>query len=163
MESFDQIAKQYEPMIHKIIHSLNIYKNKNEFFQLGLISLWEVTERFDAEKGSFTSYAYANIKGKMMIELTKQRREEERSVYPKEEFWEFIEDPSIDQPFEMEFLLLYCRDLTINQKKWVLYTCLEGLSIEQMAHKEQVSVSAVKAWRKGAREKLKRRLEIIDK
>lgn len=162
MESFDKKATQYEPMIHKIIHSLNIYKNRSEFFQLGLISLWEVTERFDSEKGNFTSYAYSYIKGRMMTELTKQRRQEERSVYPEEEFWEFIEDKSIEQPFEVDFLLFYCKNLTVNQKKWVLYTCLKGLSVEQIAHKEQVSISAVKAWRKGARGKLKGQLEIKD-
>jgi hypothetical protein len=33
LESFEQLTKQYTPMIHKIINSLHIYKNRDEFFQ----------------------------------------------------------------------------------------------------------------------------------
>jgi len=162
MESFNQLVKQYENMIHKVMHSLNIYKNKDEFYQIGLIALWEANERFDPEKGPFTSFAYAYIKGRLMTELTKNSKEEERSVYPKEEFWNVIEDPVIEQPFEKKFLLTFCEALTENQTKWVLYTCIDCLSIAEIAEREGVSVSAVKAWRKGAKTKLRGSLEIWD-
>ncbi|AIE61405.1 sigma-70 family RNA polymerase sigma factor [Bacillus methanolicus] len=159
MESFEQLARQYEPMIHKLIFTANIYKNKEEFFQLGLISLWEASQRFNPEKGNFTNYAYTYIKGKFMTELTKANKHEERNIYPKEEFWEFIVDPITEDPFEVNFLLSYCEPLTPNQTKWVLYTFLDGLTIKEIAEKENVSVSAVKSWRKGAKEKLRESLK----
>lgn len=162
MERFDQLVKQYENMIYKIMHSLNIYKNQEEFYQIGLIALWEANERFDPEKGAFTSFAYAYIRGRLMTELTKNNKHEERSMYPKDEFWDIIEDPLIEQPFEKKFLLTYCEALTENQTKWVLYTCIDDLSVAEIAKKEGVSVSAVKAWRKGAKERLKGSLEIWD-
>lgn len=162
MERFDQLVKQYENMIYKIMHSLNIYKNQEEFYQIGLIALWEANERFDPEKGAFTSFAYAYIRGRLMTELTKNNKHEERSMYPKDEFWDIIEDPLIEQPFEKKFLLTYCEALTENQTKWVLYTCIDDLSVAEIAKKEGVSVSAVKAWRKGAKERLKGSLEIQD-
>lgn len=155
---FDDLVKQYEPMIYKIIRSLHIYKNKEEYFQLGLVGLWEAMKRFNPKKGDFTNYAYTYIKGLFLSEMTKVTRHEERCVYPKDEFWEAMEDIHPEQPLEKKLLLSYCRELTDNQTKWVLYTCLDGLSVKEIADYENVSVSAVKAWRKGAREKLRKTL-----
>jgi RNA polymerase sigma factor (sigma-70 family) len=61
VESFDQLVVQYQPMIHKIIKPLHM----DEFYQTGLIGLWEAAHAFDVRKGSFSNYAYTCIKGKM--------------------------------------------------------------------------------------------------
>ena len=71
-------------------------------------------------------------------------------------------DESPDHSFAKEFILSFCDGLTENQKKWVLYTVIDDLSVKEIAEKENVSVSAVKAWRRGAKQKLKGKLEIID-
>ncbi len=157
MESFEELATQYEPMIHKILMDLHIYKNKEEFIQLGLISLWEAWENFNPDKGNFTNYAYSSIKGKFLSAMTKENIHGERFVHPQEEFWESIEDPSDEQHSDMDTILSLCRTfkLTPNQIKWVQYTLNHDLSIAEIAEKEKVSPSAVKAWRKGAKEKLR--------
>ncbi|CAM3572184.1 hypothetical protein GCM10009865_09690 [Aeromicrobium ponti] len=155
MESFKQIAAQYEPMIHKIMNNLNIYKNKDEFFQLGLISLWEAWKKFDSEKGKFVTYAFSYVKGKMLKELTIQTSYDQQCVYPEEEFWGLIEAPHGSEPIPINNLFSICSTLTANQKKWVIYTFQFEISVQEIAAKEKVSLSAVKAWRHGAREKLK--------
>ncbi|RHW37231.1 sigma-70 family RNA polymerase sigma factor [Neobacillus notoginsengisoli] len=162
MENFEPIADQYTPMIYSIIRSLHIYKNKEDFYQTGLIALWEATRNFQPEKGSFEGYAYRYIKGRMMTELTKMNLNAERTVSPSEEFWEMIEETQMDEALPVELLLSYCGGLTPNQKKWVLYTCIDYLSIKEIAEKENVSMSAVKNWRHGARKKLLEGLEIVD-
>jgi RNA polymerase sigma factor (sigma-70 family) len=154
LEGFEQLAQTYGPMIHKIINSLNIYKNREEFYQHGLIGLWEASKRFDPDKGNFTNYAYTCIKGCLMMEMRKVSKHEERNVYPKEEFWQTVEDDDSIRPLEKEILLSYCTNLTTNQRKWVIYTAMDDLSIKEIAEKEKVSISAVKNWRAGAREKL---------
>ncbi|WP_026575841.1 sigma-70 family RNA polymerase sigma factor [Bacillus sp. UNC438CL73TsuS30] len=158
MESFEELVVQYSPMIHKIIHTLHIYKNWDEFYQHGLIALWEASNRFDPEKGNFTTYAYNYIRGFLLLELTKAHKYEENCVCPKEEFWETAEGIVIDYPLETETILSVCTTLTPNQRKWVLYTALYDLSIKEIAIKEKVSMSAVKSWRAGAREKLRERI-----
>lgn len=162
MESFDLLARQYEPMIHKIIRSLHIYKNRDDFIHIGFISLWEASLSFDHTKGEFSNYAYSFIRGRILREMTRNNRQEERSVYPKEEYWETVEDQCVEIPLEADFLLSYCEGLTEKETKWVLYTCIEFLSVREIAEKENVSPSAVKQWRKGARRKLHPTLEIID-
>jgi RNA polymerase sigma factor (sigma-70 family) len=155
LESFEKLADHYEPMIHHIMHALHIYKNKDEYYQHGLIALWEASRRFDPAKGHFAAYAYNYIKGRLLIEMSKSVKESEQMIYPKEEFWENAVDRTMEYPFEEHTLLSYCHLLTPNQRKWFLLTLLEDLSIKEIAGIEQVSISAVKSWRKGAREKLK--------
>jgi RNA polymerase sigma factor (sigma-70 family) len=83
LESFEQLASQYEPMIQQIIHSLHIYKNKDEFHHHGLIALWKASKRFDPAKGTFSTYAYHYIKGYLLMELTKTTVEAERTILQK--------------------------------------------------------------------------------
>ncbi|MBT2686611.1 sigma-70 family RNA polymerase sigma factor [Bacillus sp. ISL-47] len=156
MESFEQVAAQYEPMIHRIMNDLSIYKNRDEFYQLGLISLWQGWENYNSEKGNFISYAFGYVKGKMQNELTRQSAYLERYVYPDEEFWEVIEDHLHESPSTfLHDLLSICGTLTANQKKWLIYTLENHLTVQEIAVQEHVSLSAVKAWRQGARDKLK--------
>lgn len=163
MEGFEHLAKQYEPMIHKIISSLNIYKNKQDYFHIGLVGLWEAAEAFKPEKGEFTNYAYSYVKGQILNEMNRTNRFAERSIYQKEEYWETVEDTHPDQPLELEFLLSYCQGLTEKETKWVVYTCIDFLSIREIAETEKVSLSAVKQWRSGAKRKLKEQvLTILD-
>ncbi|MFK9093106.1 sigma-70 family RNA polymerase sigma factor [Bacillus salipaludis] len=155
MESFEQLATQYTPMIHKIIHSLNIYQQKEEFFQEGLIALWQASSRFNSQKGNFTNYAYTYIKGYLLMKLKNIYKDKQRSVHPDEAFWETIVDHQSASPLEEEIILSNCTTLTEKQKKWLCYTVLDGLSVKEVAEKEKVSISAVKNWRKEAREKLR--------
>ncbi|MDW2876587.1 MULTISPECIES: sigma-70 family RNA polymerase sigma factor [Bacillaceae] len=161
MENFELLAEQYQPMIRKIIRTLSIYKNEDEFLQIGLIALWEAHKNFRPEKGEFTNFAYTTIKGKFLTEMTRTNREAEHKVYAKEEFWENIEGADSRVPFEKKLILSYCGELTDNQTKWVLYTVLEDLTVPEIAERERVSLSAVKAWRKGAKERLKGSREIF--
>lgn len=163
MESFEQLVDQYQPMIHKIIHSLHIYKDHDEFYQHSLIALWEASRRFDTEKGNFTNFAYSYIKGYLLMELKQIHKDQERNVHPDEEFWNLAEAPSSGGgPLDEEILLSYCQTLTPNQRKWIIYTIREGLTIKEISELEKVSLSAVKGWRSGAREKVKElmRLEV---
>lgn len=158
MENFEELAFQYKPMIHKIIQSLHIYKNQEEFYQTGVIGLWEAHQCFNPNKGSFTSYAYTSIKGKLLDELKKAAKLAESYVYPGDEYWETIEDPNSEPLLEKETLLKYCKGLTEKEAKWIMATFIDSLSIKALAEKENVSVSAVKQWKSGALRKLRSQL-----
>lgn len=162
MESFDELVTQYEPMIHRIMMDLHIYRNQEEFLQLGLISLWLAWGNFDPEKANFTTYAYSSIKGRFKSAMSKENKHGERFIYPQEEFWETIGDPSDEEQLDVDAIhcLCGCYSLSPNQTKWVLYTLFDDLSIAEIAEKEEVSISTVKAWRKGAKEKLRNHVDM---
>ena len=162
LDKFEELYKQYGLMIHKIIHSLHIYKDKYEYYQTGLIALWEANEKFDPEKGVFSAYAYSYVRGRILSQLTNENRNEEKSIFKETDFFEMIEDEQVNEGLAHELLYSYCEDLTENQRKWVKYTCLHMLTVSEIAEVEHVSISAVKKWRKGAKEKIRGKLEIKD-
>lgn len=163
MESFEQLAKQYERMIYKIMRTLHIYQQEEEFFQIGLIALWEAWCKFDGDRGKpFISYAYAYVRGTLLNELTRMSKYEQRNVCLKEEFWKQIEEVACISYDVVGALAYWQSFLTDKQKKWMLYTCLYGFSIREISALENVSVSAVKQWREGARRRLRGKLNIID-
>ncbi|WP_147534516.1 sigma-70 family RNA polymerase sigma factor [Bacillus marasmi] len=162
MESFDELVDNYTPMIYKIMKSLHIYKNKEEFFQIGLIGLWEAHSRFNSEKGSFLNYAYTYIKGLFLTELIKQNKASECLDFPDDIFWGNLASPKKEEVTVSSYLADLCLPLTAQERIWVHYTCREGLSIKEIAKKEKVSMSAVKNWRKQAREKLRDRISMVD-
>jgi RNA polymerase sigma factor (sigma-70 family) len=152
VESFDELVVQYQPMIHKIIQSLHIYRNQDEFYQTGLIALWEATQSFHEGKGSFSNYAYTYIKGKMLTQMTRNNQHQEKHVLPEKEFWECIEDQESSICLEKETIQTYCEGLTEKEAKWVIASFIEQLSNKEIADRENVSVSAVKQWKSGAKE-----------
>ncbi|MFC7784076.1 MULTISPECIES: sigma-70 family RNA polymerase sigma factor [unclassified Rossellomorea] len=162
MEPFEELHAKYDLMIHKLIHSLHIYKNKSEYYQTGLIALWEAHENFDPEKGAFPAYAYSFVRGRLLSQLTSEYRNEEKSIFKEADFFEIIEDEQANVQLAHEVLLSYCHGLTENQRKWVLYTCMHMLTVSEIAKAENVSISAVKKWRKGAKEKIQGMLDIKD-
>src|SRR3954451_12768037 len=88
---FEQLAAEYSNMIHSIIHSLHVYKNHDEFYQIGLLGLWDASKNFDEQKAQFTTYAYSFIRGRMLTFLRKEKKWEDHCLYPKESYWDNLE------------------------------------------------------------------------
>lgn len=142
------------------MHQLNIYKDKEEFYQIGLIALWDASKNFNEEKGSFLNFAYMYVKGRMMTEITRNNKQTERYYYPKEEFWTLLEDTkSVDIPLEIETLLSYCDGLTVRERNWVIYHFYYHLKQAEIASLENVTVHAVQRWRQAALRKIRNYLQ----
>lgn len=157
MEDFSKLADQYSPMIYKIISSLSIYKNKEEFFQIGLIALWEARTKFDPVKGSFLNFAYLMVKGRMLNELRKEHHYDSRNTsFEIESFDKLL---ARDEPFPIENLQSYCEGLTGNQARWLILTFQEERTQSEIASQLGVSVAAVKSWRKTALKKLRKKAD----
>jgi RNA polymerase sigma factor (sigma-70 family) len=159
MESFEAVAKKFEPMIHRIIQSLHIYKDKDEYFQIGLIGLWEAYERFDPSKGKFFSYAYSFVWGRILEELKKSKRHDDRNVLPDTEFWLMID--SADVSIQEKELLLSMKEVLSEKQFELAWQFVCGLSVKEVAEKEGVSESAIKKRRAIMRTQLARWKEEI--
>lgn len=157
MEDFSALTSDFTPMIHHIIRSLSIYKNKEEYFQVGLIALWESYGKFDEECGQFSNYAFTVIKGKILNEL-KHHHKYEANTEPFDSSLLEIKDPfSIhDEAFAIDNLLTYTDGLTLNQQRWLLQTYLENKTVTEIADVYQVTTAAVKSWRRSALNKLRK-------
>lgn len=131
------------------MNTLNIHKDKDYYFHEGTIALWEASLAFDINKGTFTSYAYSSIRGKLLNKLNKEARWQEINVCTL-----YIpEQPIYSFPSFLEFSL---NCLTKNQRKWVEGFIFKDKRVHEIASEEGVSISAVKSWRREAIKKLKK-------
>lgn len=155
MVCFDDVFQFYGSLIDYEIRKLHIYKNKDEFYQVGLIGLWKAYQRFDPQKGKFITFASKTIRGYLLAQLTKMNAYEEKHVWKEPD----NDSSYIYQPIpllEREAIDEYCFNLSENEKKWVYYSMLEQLKPKEIALLEDVSVETVKSWRKRALKKLRR-------
>ncbi|MFD6440459.1 sigma-70 family RNA polymerase sigma factor [Peribacillus sp. NPDC060186] len=160
MEDFSVVANEYTPMIHHIIRSLSIYKNKDDFFQIGLIALWESYEKFNDDKGKFSNFAYTVIKGRIINEL-KRHHKYETHIRPFDAATLEVKAPFAmhEEAFVLENILIYTETLTLNQQRWLLQTFIGHKTISEIADMYQVTTAAVNSWRKSALHKLRKKAD----
>jgi RNA polymerase sigma factor (sigma-70 family) len=160
---FQKVFDEEEWLINYCIKQLHIYKNEEDFYQEGLVGLWEAYERFDESRGvEFRTFAWRTILSKMLTLLAKNSKREDRQATLTDAIVEVIEDVFTTVPFEYETLLLYCDGLTPNQKKWVILHFIEGKGPMEIAEEEGVGIETVKSWRRYALQRIRKNLDILD-
>ena len=88
----------------------------------------------------------------MLSLLRSEKKQEDLTLYPSEDYWNQLDYET--NMMEKENLLSYFHHLTDKQEKWVLSYFYLGLSNKEIALRENVSLSAVKNWKKTAMEKV---------
>lgn len=152
--NFEELAEQYTPLIYQVIKRLQLYGDRETFYQIGLIGLWEASTRFDSEKGvEFSTFAFSTIRGKLLDYLKKEVRYQEHCQPSKDESFMMVADSS--DPFSTDIIDVYGRNLTKNQVKWVQGRIIEDKSYKEIAEEHGVSVESVKSWGKQAVKKLR--------
>jgi len=79
--SFEDVLISFEPMIKSQMKKLRIYKNHDNFFQLGRIGLWEAYKEYDPARGTFQTLAIIKVRGEMLEQLKKERVHDERYTH----------------------------------------------------------------------------------
>jgi RNA polymerase sigma factor (sigma-70 family) len=153
--TFEEAIVQYTPMIHHLIKKLHIYKDFDDYIQLGFIALWEAYEKFDAEKGAFSAYAYMTMKGHLLMALKKQMKHAEHHTSLNEEWVEVPETGQHHIPLEKEILYLYYKSLKENEKIYIHEHIINDRPLQEIADEYNVKLDAVKWWGRSAKKKLK--------
>lgn len=161
MQEFEQVLAQYEPMISHAIRKLNIYRDHEQYRQVGRIALWQAWERFDTKKGDFTPFAYRSIRGAMLDELKRETRFEER-------FMPAINDVLIDrlgaeEKREYEGLLEVIGQLEPREKAFIQWSFVEQCSLAECAERAGISVAGVKKRRERMMKRLREMLKVAVK
>lgn len=167
MKEFEEVARNYEPLIRNTIKQLRLYKNIEDMHQIGLIALWEAYEKFDPAKGEFPAYAKATVKGRMLTALKKAKVYDERHVFPKpveegEDYFSVIPNSTEAVPLEKETLSLYLHNLSDRQRFWVEESLFLGKKTREIAEEQGVSQHTVRSWKKEAVKKIKHNVGNIE-
>ncbi|WP_189655210.1 sigma-70 family RNA polymerase sigma factor [Bacillus sp. HNG] len=152
---FEELVEQYKPLIFRVIKRLRLYGDKDTFYQIGLIGLWDASTRFDLEKGvEFSTFAYSTIRGKLLDHLKKEARYRERYQPTGELIFLSLTDSSMGN--SLDLIEEYGEGLTDNQKKWVQGRIIEDKSYKAIADEHGVTVDSVKSWGRQAVKKLRK-------
>ena len=152
-EQFEQIYNEYEKMIYYLIHKLNIRDQDGEFFQEGVIALWEAFEKY-GDRDTFGKLAYLTINSRLIDLIRKNSR-----IIQRETVHEFIKDePSYDKSIESFDPIFWSTvKKALTEKQWIFIQkrIIEGKPYKQIAAEENSTVDAVKGWGKEVKRKLK--------
>ncbi|GAE33998.1 sigma-70 family RNA polymerase sigma factor [Halalkalibacter akibai] len=118
-QPFEEVLRLYEKAIKKQFVSLRLYKDFDEFYQVGCIALWDAYQQFNPDKGKFSTYAISFIRGRMLTHLTKETTYNERHAFTEEETIELVPSKGGPIPLEYELLEAYLWNLTEKEKTWV--------------------------------------------
>ncbi|CQR46252.1 RNA polymerase factor sigma-70 [Paraliobacillus sp. PM-2] len=153
--SFEQLLRDFEPMIHHLLHKYGIVDAEKEFYQEGSIALWRAWQTYDQEKGKFSTYAYFSIQKAFFTLMRKEKNVQKR----KEKYATYTDGDSLvcynQLPFDPYLLAAIEKKLSANQMKWFTGYILHQQTNKQIARQENVTENAVKNWARLAKPKIK--------
>ncbi|MEH7235353.1 sigma-70 family RNA polymerase sigma factor [Bacillus sp. JJ1562] len=151
---FEELAEQYKPLIFQVIKSLRLYGDRETFYQIGLIGLWEASTRFDSGKDArFSTFAFSTIRGKLLDHLKKEARYQEHCQPLGEQI--FLKIADFSDGYSVDLIEEYGEGLTENQVKWIQGRIIEDKNYKEIAAEHGVTVESVKSWGRQAIKKLR--------
>lgn len=159
LRSFEQVARDYTPLIKSQLKKLHLTKQFDDYFQIGLIALWHAYKNYDEKKGPFPTYAYRTVRGYLLTELRKEKRFRERHLLQEQQTSLLFDNETsrLDDEFSYELFTLedYLEPLSERERRWVIEAIVLGKKTKEIAATYGVSTNTVQTWRKNAMKKLR--------
>lgn len=155
--TFEEIYEQNKRRIHYHIHKLNLQDPHKEYYQEGLIAMWQAYEKYNPDKGPMATYFNYTIRHKLIDLLRKQTNDSLKQQNYLDSQAPLLPQaaPPVTYNDIPQLLKEITSLLTEKQWKWFYHAVLLGMSIKEIAEQENVSIEAVKSWAKEARKKLR--------
>ncbi|MFD1067669.1 sigma-70 family RNA polymerase sigma factor [Oceanobacillus locisalsi] len=173
----EDFIEQNQRRVYYQMARLQIEEEKEEYFQEGLVAMWRAYENYMPDKGPLATYMNFQIRNRLVDVFRKSMVEKkyfeqlghEQNVETKSGNYSQAHGKKISAEFEgggdpqeivehnnendfYQFTTL----LTDKQKVWFHCAILEGLSNQEIAIQEKVSIEAVKSWAKSSKKKLRK-------
>lgn len=156
METFEEVVKQYKLYIYHFLRKYGIHDNEGEFFQVGMIGLWQAWRSWDEDRASFSSYAYLCVRREILRLVERNSKSKARQQL----LLEMVrpEDIIVVDQYHLENDLIKPMRKLLTEKQWIWVReyLLDGYRVKEIAEKYGVSENAVKCWGRDARKKLKK-------
>lgn len=154
MQDLEQLLAENEELIKKVIRKLKIYRDFEDYMQVGRIALWQATKNFDETKGEFAMFAYMAIQYAIVRALNKSSDVARNEMNDEDE--KIIANIE-QQQYIPQFLAWPEWFYTLTTEEQFLLTMLfqEGLSGKEIADKFDLNYEALKKRRQRLFSKLK--------
>ena len=143
-----------------IIRKLHIYRDHEDYRQVGEVALWQAWTRFDEKKGDFTPFAFRTVHGAMIDALTREGRYAKLFVLSEGEHFETLEMQVPDEklPEWVEGI-----DLKHKERKLLYELFVEDMGIKQLAALYGISIAGMKKKRARLLDKIKESESFINR
>ena len=170
-KNFTHFFSQHEGRIRYQIHRIGITGEwYEEFYQEGLIGLWNAYKNYDNSRGEIGTYLNYKIRFCLMDLLRRKLKTKEKADQALEQMIAVISDGNIHKGTEkqlIQFTDISIKEnetfwkevrshLTEKQWKWVKYFIIAELSVKEIMELENVSADTIKNWGRLAKNNLKK-------
>lgn len=153
---FNDVMKQYEPMIYATMRNLNIYKNHDYFQQAARVALWQAWTRYDERIGHFAPFAARSIRGAMLDVLKKENSYEQHVVAVEDKALHFYcKNCEMDLEQWSEEMERALRQLTERERQYIHWFYVERRTQAECARLEGITIAAIKKRRERMMKKLR--------
>lgn len=146
MQDVEQLLVENEDLIKKVIAGLKVYRDFEDYMQIGRIALWQAAKSFDESKGEFAMFAYMNIKFAIVREITKSNVVAQHEMHDEDEkILSNIEQPQSVPPCIAWPEWFYA----LTREEQILLTMIfqEDLSGKEIAEKYNLNYETIKKRR----------------
>jgi len=154
VETFDEVLMKYEPMIYACVRRLKIYKNHEQFIQIGRIGLWNAWKRYQNDKGDFTPFAYRTIYGSMLDELKQSSLYDQHTIPTESDILQRLTG-TVENTASSSHLYEALETLTKQEQLIIQLLFVEGYTLDEVAIHFGISKSGIKKRRERTLEKLR--------
>ena len=162
LKDFNEICKQFEPMITSVLKKAHVYKDYEHYRQCARIALWKAWKNFDPSKGDLAPYAYKTMLTSIYTEMAQNNRYSDHHIaYEKEELMNLTQfqqenTPEEDVTDQLEELL---SRLSEEECKLLTSLYIMGKTYEEIAASEGKTVVSLKKRRQRIMNKLRAMLK----
>lgn len=151
-EDFTEVEEQYAPLISALIRKLHIYRDYDDYRQVGKVALWLAWTRFDGDKGDFMPFAFRTVHGAMLDELAREGRYAKLFLLSEGGHFEELE-----MQVQEEKLPEWVAGVALKEKEKKLLNELfvEDKGVKQLAELYGISVAGMKKRKSRLLEKIK--------
>ncbi|PGS52640.1 sigma-70 family RNA polymerase sigma factor [Bacillus sp. AFS041924] len=140
--TFEECLNQYSRMIKNLMKKLHIYKDFDEYYQIGQIALWMAYQQYRSEKGNFSSYAFFTVRGYLLNELSKAIKYDEHNVVVEQNIKDVI---YCDESFQIEDFVSLLEGISPLQKRILIRRFYYNHEFYQIANCLKMYESSVRS------------------
>lgn len=160
MQQIDEQIENYEYLILRVLGKYRIFKDQDNFMQVGRLAIWQALQVFDSSKGDFEMYAYMRVKFAIIRELRNNAKVTDKEVVMDEDPLMNWIDGLIEQKQQELDRPEWYWQLFSHEQRLIEMLFYEGYQMKDVAQNEGVSYEALKKRRKKLLMKIR---EIIEK
>ncbi|ALM57379.1 sigma-70 family RNA polymerase sigma factor [Staphylococcus equorum] len=147
--TFEEVYKKYKYIIHYLLKKYNIQYNYDEYAQLLLIKMWELSKIYNSQKrSSLNTFLYSRLNFYLIDLFRKHQSLTLVDISEQEVKSSLINDDYDNMLVFQQFLSL----LTDKEQQWLLLK-FAGLKQYEIAKLLNCSVSTLKNYQKRIRQK----------